>query len=110
MALILIIIAIGLIQLGIFFGMTVPGISKYKNIFNKDVKDWKVIKKEKRTRKVQQTIPGLPEYDKYGNLSYTSDKIVTVDEEYYVDLPASKIEVKNCSTTLQTIRIAERHC
>ena len=95
MTLIIIIIAIGLIQLGIFFRMTVPGISKYKNIFNKDDKDWKVIKKEKKTREV----PGLPGYDEYGNLSYAS----TVDEEYYVDLPASKIEVRNCSTTLQTI-------
>lgn len=106
MALIIIIIVIGLIQLGIFCGMTIPGISKYKNIFNQDSTDWKAIKKEKKTRKVQRTIPGIPIYDEYGNLSYTPDKVVTVDEEYYEDLPASRIEVKNCSTTLQTIIVA----
>ena len=60
MALIIIIIVIGLIQLGIFCGMTIPGISKYKNIFNQDSTDWKAIKKEKKTRKVQRTIPGNP--------------------------------------------------
>lgn len=103
MALIIIIIVIGLIQLGIFSGMTVPGIIRYKKIFNENNEDWATTTKVKKTRTVTERIPGKPYFNEAGNLVYSSDEYKTKKETYWENLPAAKIEVKNPSKTLQKI-------
>lgn len=106
MALIIIIIFIGLIQLGLFFGMTIPGIIRYNKIFSDNTEDWKTTTKIQKTRTVTKRFPGMPYVNGDGNVAYYPDEYKTIEETYWESLPATNIEVKDPSKTLQQIIIS----